>query len=73
MSLELKHKMMGAIVFVITISVCLVFVASVLVPLWQQIPMSDTRASVVEGVSNMLISIISMYVGSEIRARAPVN
>jgi len=70
MSDSLKSKTLGLVIVIITFSVCTVFLASVLIPLWQQIPMSDTRASTVEDVIHALIGIILLYAGSEIRGKS---
>lgn len=71
MSDQLKAKTMGIVILVITVSVCIVFVASVLIPLYQNLPMSDTRASIIEGVMMALIGLIGIYIGSEIRGKNP--
>lgn len=56
-------KSVEKIIFMLTVTVCLILVLASVSPLITGKPLTDTKAKMLVGVVGSLVAIISMYIG----------
>ena len=56
-------KSVEKLLFMITVTVCLILILAAITPLITGKPLTDTKAKMLVGVVGSLVAIISMYIG----------